>query len=110
MSEDIRKLLGVIEKIRDNGKIVKGINEVTKAVERGVAKLVIYADDVDPKEIIMHLPMICKEKDIECLTVPSKSELGKSVGVPVACSSIAILDFGESGDEIKQLLKSIQKN
>ena len=52
----------VVEKARKTGKVEKGTNEVTKAVERGTAKLVVYATDVEPKEIVMHLPIICKEK------------------------------------------------
>ena len=54
----------IIEKARKTGKIEKGTNEVTKAVERGTAKLVVYAGDVQPKEIIQHLPVLCKEKNI----------------------------------------------
>jgi large subunit ribosomal protein L7Ae len=52
----------IIEKARKTGKIEKGTNEVTKAIERGTAKLVSYAADVTPKEIIQHIPILCKEK------------------------------------------------
>ena len=54
----------IVEKARKTGKIDKGINEVTKAVELGVAKLVLYANDVNPKEIVAHIPLLCKEKGI----------------------------------------------
>ena len=56
----------VIEKARKTGKIEKGTNEVTKAIERGTAKFVVYAVDVEPKEIVQHLPIIAKEKNIFC--------------------------------------------
>ena len=55
-------LYELIEKARKTGKVEKGTNKVTKAIERGTAKLVVYATDVDPKEIVQHLPVICKEK------------------------------------------------
>ena len=55
----------IIEKARKTGKIEKGTNEVTKAIERGTAKLVVYATDVEPKEIVQHIPMLCKEKKID---------------------------------------------
>ena len=48
----------IIEKARKTGKIDKGTNEVTKAIERGVAKAVFYASDVNPKEIVQHLGII----------------------------------------------------
>jgi len=53
---------GIVEKARKTGKIEKGTNEVTKAIELGTAKLVVYASDVDPKEIVMHLPLLCKRE------------------------------------------------
>jgi len=95
----------IVEKARKTGKIDKGTNEVTKAVERGVAKLVVYAADVDPKEIIAHLPIICKEKGIPCEEVDSKQKLGISAGVGVNASAIAILEGGEVEKEIASLKK-----
>ena len=53
----------IIEKARKTGKVEKGTNEVTKDIERGTAKLIVYAKDVEPKEITMHLPVLCKEKE-----------------------------------------------
>ncbi len=84
-----------VEKARKNGKIEKGTNEVTKAIERGTAKLVVYAKDVSPKEIVQHLPLLCKEKGIECHEADSKQKLGIAAGLNVSCSSIAITDLGE---------------
>ena len=84
-----------IENARKSGKIEKGINEVTKAIERGTAKLVVYAKDVDPAEIIQHIPILCKEKGIKCEEADSKEKLGVAVGIKVPCSSIAVIDLGE---------------
>jgi len=64
-----------IELARKTGKIKKGFNEVTKTIEKGTAKLVVAANDVSPPEIIMHLPLLCKEKGIPYAEVPSKEEL-----------------------------------
>lgn len=50
-----------IEKARGTGRIAKGANEVTKQVERGVAKLVVMAEDVTPEEILAHVPLLCEE-------------------------------------------------
>ncbi len=85
-----------IEQARKNGKIEKGTNEVTKAIERGTAKLVVYAKDVNPKEVVLHLPLLCKEKNIECGEVDSKQKLGIAAGLNVGCSSVAVIDFGEN--------------
>ena len=92
----------IIEKARKTGKIEKGTNEVTKAIERGTAKFVAYAKDVEPKEIVQHLPVLCKEKGIKCIEADSKQKLGIAVGIPVSTSSVAIIEAGEAKlDSIK---------
>ena len=93
----------IIEKAHKSGKIEKGTNEVTKAIERGTAKLVVYAADVEPKEIIQHLPLLCKEKKIPCKEVDSKQKLGIAVGIPVSASSVAVIDAGEAEKDISAL-------
>jgi len=90
----------IIEKARKTGKIDKGTNEVTKAVELGVAKLVVYAGDVEPKEIVAHLKPLCKEKGIKCAEVDSKEKLGIAVGISVKASAVAIIEVGEAGEDI----------
>jgi large subunit ribosomal protein L7Ae len=93
----------VIEKASKSGKIDKGINETTKAVERGVAKLVVAAKDVNPKEIIQHLPLLCKEKGIKYHEVDSKQKLGIAIGIGVSCSAIAVINAGDAAKDIAHL-------
>jgi large subunit ribosomal protein L7Ae len=95
----------IIEKARKTGKIDKGTNEVTKAIELGVAKAVFYAADVDPKEIVAHLPILCKEKGILCVEVDSKQKLGVAVGIPVSTSSVAVIETGTADQDILQIKK-----
>jgi large subunit ribosomal protein L7Ae len=95
----------IIEKARKTGKIEKGTNEVTKAVERGTARLVVYATDVEPKEIIQHLPVLCKEKKILCKEVDSRQKLGIAVGISVPASSVVVINAGEAESDIKALGK-----
>jgi len=93
----------VIEKARNTGKIEKGTNEVTKAIERGTAKLVVYAADVDPKEIVQHIPLLCKEKKIPCKEVDNKQKLGIAVGISVPASSVAVIEAGEAEADLASL-------
>ena len=93
----------LIEKARKSGKIEKGANEATKASERATAKLIVYAADVEPKQIVMHLPIICKEKNIPCVEVDSKKKLGLAAGIAVGCAAVAILEAGDAAKEIASL-------
>lgn len=103
------KVLEAIEIAKSTGKIRKGTNEVTKALERGVAKLVAVAKDVSPPEIVMHLPLLAKEKGVPCITVNSKEELGAAAGLDVGTSAIAIIETGESKNLIKEVTASIKE-
>jgi|SRR3989338_775887 len=95
----------LIEKAKKTGKVDKGSNEVTKAIERGTAKLVVYAADVSPKEIVAHLPHLCKEKNVPCHEVDSKQKLGLAIGLPVPTAAVAVIDAGEADKDIASLHK-----
>jgi large subunit ribosomal protein L7Ae len=71
------KALEAIEIARTSGKIKIGVNEVTKAVERVKAKLVVIAEDVDPKGLMLHIPILCGEKMIPYAYCKTQEELGK---------------------------------
>jgi len=98
----------VLEEAKRSGKIRKGTNETTKSVERAEAKLVVIAEDVSPPEIIMHIPMLCEEKEIPFVFVPKKSELGAAAGLPVGSSAIAVVNAGEAVRQLKDVVKQIE--
>ena len=97
------KALEAVETAKNSGKIKKGINEATKALERGTAKLVVYAKDVEPKEIVMHLPVLAKEKGIPCVEVNSKEELGTAAGINVPTTAVAVINEGDAKKLIEEL-------
>ena len=99
-----KEVLEVIEVARDTGKIRRGVIYVNKSIERGEAKLVVTAEDVDPPEIVMHLPILCNEKKIAYAKVPTKSELGRAAGIDVGCSAIAVAKPGEAKKQLDSLL------
>ena len=98
------KIFEAIELARTTGKIRKGTNEVTKAIEKGQANLVVVAQDVTPPEVIMHIPLLCEEKGIKCVKVEKRDELGAAAGLTVPTSAVAIVQEGEA----KNLLKDIK--
>ena len=103
------KVLRAVELANNTGKVKRGTNETTKSVERGIAKLVIIAEDVDPEEIVMHLPPLCEEKKVPYVYVPSKAELGRAAGIDVAAASVAIIEPGEAKAAIDEIIKEVEK-
>jgi len=105
------KAYSLAEIARNGGKIKKGTNEVTKAVERGDAAMVIMAVDVEPQEILAHMPALCEERNVPFVYVPSKTELGNAIGLEKPTASIAIIDVGKGKplcDEIAQAVKALK--
>ncbi len=102
---DEAKVLEAVEVARNSGKIRKGANETTKAIEKGEAKLVIFAADVSPKEIIMHLALLCKEKNVPCFQVTKKEDLGAAAGLPVSTAAVAVVREGEAKGAIEALAR-----
>lgn len=103
----INKTYEIIEMARDSGKIRKGSNEVTKLIERGQAKFVVMAEDVQPEEIMAHVPLLCEEKNIPYAYVPSKQELGNASGLDVPTASVAVIEYGKSKILIEGLMKKL---
>ena len=102
---EVKMSYEIVEKAKKTGKIKKGINEVTKAVERGEAKLVVIAKDVSPPEVVQHLPILCNEKGIPYLEVDEKQKLGIAAGLTVPTSVIAVIKEGDAKETIDKIEK-----
>ena len=61
-----------------------GLNHITKLCEDKKAQLVVIAHDVDPIELVIWLPAVCRKVDIPYCIVKSKSRLGSIVGKKTA--------------------------
>jgi large subunit ribosomal protein L7Ae len=92
-----------------SGTVRKGTNEATKAVERAQAKLVVIAEDVDPPEVIAHLPLLCDERKIPYVFVPSKDKLGTAIGIDVPCASACIIKEGDAAGLIKEIITRLEQ-
>jgi large subunit ribosomal protein L7Ae len=89
------------------GRVRRGTNETTKAIERGIAKLVIIAEDVEPPEVVAHLPILCDERKTLYVFVPTKKKIGEAVGIDVPAASVSIVEEGDAANLIKEIGKRI---
>lgn len=111
LTDELRERTADLLDKSKKGKIKAGLNEVTKAIERGNAKFVVIAEDVTPKELVMHIPMLCDEKQVPYSYMATKKELGEKGGLGTSTSAIAIIqsdveaDLKELGRKISELKK-----
>lgn len=99
----------VLRQASRTGKVRKGTNETTKAVERGLAKLVVIAEDVVPPEVVAHLPILCDERKIPFVFVPSKEQIGPAIGIDVPTAAAAVLESGEGQQILDQVTQEIAR-
>ncbi len=107
--EILDKVLQTIELAKNTGKIRKGSNETTKSIERGEAKLVAIAGDVQPPEIVMHIPVLCDEKKIPYVYISSKEELGRATGINVGTAAGCIVEAGEGKSNLEEIIKKLEE-
>jgi large subunit ribosomal protein L7Ae len=106
LAEDALEALQVA---RDTGSVKKGTNETTKAVERGNAVLVYVAEDVQPEEVVMHLPELCDEKDVPYVFVETQDDIGHAAGLEVGSAAAAIVDAGEAEGDIDSIAGKLEE-
>lgn len=106
LAEKVYKTVNVAAQ---TGRVKRGTNETTKAVDRGLAKLVVIAENVDPPEIVAHLPLLCDEKKIPYVYVPDKKRLGEAAGIEVQAASVAIIDPGEASGMLGEIIAQVNQ-
>ncbi|EEQ81861.1 hypothetical protein NCER_101542 [Vairimorpha ceranae BRL01] len=101
-----KRLYELVMSMYKSKNIKKGVNEVTKCINKGTAKLVIIAVDADPPEITFSLPILCEDKGIHFLHVSSKRALGKACSLErpvIACCVYVTKD--KEGLRIEEKIK-----
>lgn len=85
-----------------------GLNHITTLVEEGKAKLVVIAHDVDPIEIVVHLPTLCRKKGVPYCFIRGKANLGKLVHTKTA-TCVALTDVNkEDYQDLENLSKTFK--
>merc|ERR1712118_532291 len=97
-------ILEIVQLTSNQKQLKKGANESTKTLNRGISELIILAADTEPIEILLHLPLLCEDKNVPYVFVPSKQALGRACGV-----SRAVIACSITSDEGSQLNSKIQK-
>ncbi|WP_435153323.1 50S ribosomal protein L7Ae [Haladaptatus sp. DFWS20] len=103
------RALDALEVARDTGTVKKGTNETTKAVERGNADLIYVAEDVQPEEIVMHLPELADEKGIPFIFVETQDDVGHAAGLEVGSAAAAVVDAGEASDDVDDIASKVEE-
>ena len=112
VQEQVYEMIKIIGK-DGRGRLKKGSNEVTKSAERGTAQMIVMAENVNPGELLAHIPMICKEKEIPYIYVEDQSYLAEAAGMSTGTktAAIAVMQVDKEGldrfNEVKGHFESL---
>lgn len=123
-----QSLLDLVQQASHYRQLKKGANETTKVrpmpetlmtaltehnqtLNRGTSELVILAADATPLAIILHLPLLCEDKNVSYCYVPSKMALGRATGVsrPVIACSITTNEASELTNQIRTIKNQVER-
>lgn len=125
-----QEILDLVQQASHYRQLKKGANEATKTLNRGISEIVILAADTTPLAILLHLPLLCEDKNTPyvCTTpqlersglpytdwlqvyVPSKMALGRACGVsrPVISCSITTNEASDLMGQIRALKDKVER-
>ncbi|EXB53739.1 NHP2-like protein 1 [Morus notabilis] len=104
-------ILDLVQQAANYKQLKKGANEATKTLNRGISEFVVMAADTEPREILLHLPLLAEDKNVPYVFVPSKQALGRACGVtrPVIACSVTTNEGSQLKSQIHQLKDAIEK-
>lgn len=85
--QELRQMLASLKKA---GKVVIGVKQTTKAVNKGLASRVLLANDV-AEGLLENIKQLCQEKGIKCKQEMTRQELGSTCGIKCEASAVAVL-------------------
>lgn len=87
--------------------IKTGLQEVTRAIEKKKAKLVVIASNVDPVELVLWMPTLCRSLKVPYAIVKDKARLGEAIGQKNATAVAFTAVKAEDESALKALTKSV---
>ncbi|CUS08476.1 unnamed protein product [Tuber aestivum] len=106
-----QQILDLVQQASHYRQLKKGANEATKTLNRGISEFIVLAADTAPLEILLHLPLLCEDKNVPYVFVPSKIALGRACGVSrsVISASVTSNEASELQGQIRAVKEKIER-
>lgn len=105
------KIMTLVQQAVNYKQLRRGANEATKTLNRGLSEFIVMAADAEPLEILLHLPLLCEDKNVPYVFVRSKQALGRACGVsrPIIACSVTINEGSQLKSQITTIQQEIEK-
>ena len=101
-------ILNLVQQANNYKQLKKGGNEATKTLNRGTSELIIMAADTEPLAILLHLPLLCEDKNVPYVFVPSRQALGRACGMSRSVMACSILS--NEGSQLKSQINTLKES
>ena len=107
-----KKLHKLVRKASQSKFVKRGVKEVVKALRKGEKGFCIIAGDISPVDVITHLPIMCEDRGIPYLYVPSKHDLGAAATTkrPTSCVLVTPKDSFTEMALYEKLVETAKKS
>lgn len=105
------KIMNLLQQALNYKQLRKGANEATKTLNRSLSEFIVMAADAEPLEILLHLPLLCEDKNVPYVFVRSKQALGRACGVsrPIVACSVTVNEGSQLKSQITTIQQEIEK-
>merc|ERR1711962_1428372 len=87
-----------------------GVNTVVTLVEKKKAQLVVIANDVDPIELVMYLPALCRKMGVPYCIVKNRARLGRVARrKTTTCMAVTQVESGDRG-ALNKIVETVKTN
>src|SRR5438270_14036327 len=91
-----QQILDIVQQASHYRQLKKGANEATKTLNRRIAAFIVMAGDTSPIEIVLHLPLLCEDKNVPYLFVPSTMALCRAFCVSRSVIAASVTTYETS--------------
>ncbi|XP_004416473.1 PREDICTED: H/ACA ribonucleoprotein complex subunit 2 isoform X1 [Odobenus rosmarus divergens] len=103
-----RKLYKCIKKAVKQKQIRRGVKEVQKFINKGEKGIMVLAGDTLPIEVYCHLPVMCEDRNLPYVYIPSKTDLGAAAGSKRPTCVIMVKPHEEYQEAYDECLEEVQ--
>lgn len=82
-----KRIYKLVKKSSQVKQTRRGVKEVVKALRKGAKGFCVIAGDINPVDVVTHLPIMCEDRHIPYMYIPSKHDLGAAAATkrPTSC-------------------------
>ena len=103
-----KKIYKLIKKSsKQKNYLRSGLKDVQRRIRKGETGIVVFAGDVTPVDVMVHMPGVCENKQMPYVYTPSRTDLGAAMGVKRGVLMMLVRKHDDYSDLYDEVAKEI---